>query len=270
LQPCPLPAIQCAQCPATTAQAADDSARQVRQLGCQTATATALSARRWQALLAEMQVPAASGASGRRRPRGARAHLPRRSERVRPWTCPSSGTLTARTSPSPAPPWCIPSRWLEQLHADPLPEILQGGRRSGVGHVLPFRYETFPHGTQVPTFKRRFDRRGICRLDQANRVLAVATSQRTANTWAKKLRSKSVTVRPGKTVAVQKLKGRLPLRASGEADLPRRRRSRRAARAGILIRWDGEKNRRSGRQLGDFFARPAPTTTVPCRWGTPR
>ena len=125
----------------------------------------------------------------------------------------------------------------------------------GWGMYYHFGYETFPQGTQVPTFKRELTAAQSAALDQANRVLARCDFAADRKYAGQQLKSKSITVGPGKTVVVQKVKG--PAAVTGirvKLDLPTAPTDRDVLRElAIQIRWDGEKEPSVWSPLGDFF-----------------
>ena len=92
----------------------------------------------------------------------------------RRWTCRSSATSTGRTRRSPIRPSCTTvGTGLEQLHADPLPEVVQDRRRPGLGRLLPVHLRDLsrraprcrPSSAICPP-------RMLAALDKANAVLS--------------------------------------------------------------------------------------------------
>jgi hypothetical protein len=126
---------------------------------------------------------------------------------------------------------------------------------SGWGQYYHFDYETFPAGTQVPTFKRELSAPESAALDEANRVLTRCEFATDCKYPGQKVTTKSVTVGAGKTVVVQKLKG--PSAITGirvKLDLPPAPADRDVLRElAFQIKWDGEKEPSVWAPLGDFF-----------------
>ena len=125
----------------------------------------------------------------------------------------------------------------------------------GWGLYYHFDYETFPPGTQVPTFKRDLSAAESAALDEANRVLTRCDFAEDCRYATQKVEAKSVAVAAGKTATVLKLKG--PSAITGirvKLDLPAPPADRDVLRElAIQIKWDGEKEPSVWSPLGDFF-----------------
>ena len=126
---------------------------------------------------------------------------------------------------------------------------------AGWGAYYQFNYETFPAGTRVPTFKRELSPEQSAALDRANNILARCDSGADLQLAGQKVKTQSVTVRPGKTVSVGKLKGPSAItRIRVKLDLPAAPADRDALRElAFQIRWDREKEPSVWSPLGDFF-----------------
>ena len=125
----------------------------------------------------------------------------------------------------------------------------------GWGAYFHFDYETFPPGTQVPTFKRELTPAESAALDQANEILTRCDFAADCKYAGQKQVTKSVTVAPGKSVKVENLKG--PRAITGirvKLDLPAAPGDRDVLRElALQIKWDGEQTPSVWAPLGDFF-----------------
>jgi hypothetical protein len=125
----------------------------------------------------------------------------------------------------------------------------------GWGQYYHFDYETFPAGTQVPTFKRELSAPESAALEEANRVLTRCEFETDCKYAGQKVNVNSLTAGAGKTVLVLKLRG--PLAITGlrvKLDLPAAPADRDVLRElAIQIKWDGEKEPSVWAPLGDFF-----------------
>ena len=125
----------------------------------------------------------------------------------------------------------------------------------GWGAYYHFGYETFPLGTQVPTFKRELPPAESAALDQANGILTRCDFAADCKYAGQKQTSRSVTVGAGKSVTVERLKG--PRAITGirmKLDLPAAPADRDVLRElALQIKWDGEQAPSVWTPLGDFF-----------------
>ena len=125
----------------------------------------------------------------------------------------------------------------------------------GWGAYFHFVYETFPPGTQVPTFKRELSDEELAALDQAEALLShCGPSSKPAQTDDRALQ-KIVEARPRSRVTVATLKGARALTGLRvKLDLPPPPADRDLLRELCLqINWDGEKEPSVWAPLGDFF-----------------
>ena len=126
---------------------------------------------------------------------------------------------------------------------------------AGWGAYYQFNYETFPAGTRVPTFKRELLPAQSAALDRANQILTRCDFAADCKYAGQKVKTQSVTVSPGKTVSVAKLKG--PSAITGlrvKLDVPAAPADRDALRElAFQIKWDREKEPSVWSPLGDFF-----------------
>lgn len=125
----------------------------------------------------------------------------------------------------------------------------------GWGAYYHFDYETFPKGTQVPTFKRELTPAESAALDDANAVLSNCGFPPGERVLREKQRTKEVQILPGNTTRLLELKG--PLAITGirmKLDLPAAPADRDLLRELVLqIKWDGEKEPSVWAPVGDFF-----------------
>jgi hypothetical protein len=129
----------------------------------------------------------------------------------------------------------------------------------GWGAYYHFNYETFPKGTQVPTFKRGLPSADLAALDQANAVLSNGGFGAGTKRPGEKLWSKAVKAAASKTTAVTRVKGPQaitgirvkldPPPAPGDLDTLRE--------LALQIKWDGEATPSVWAPLGDFFGTAA-------------
>lgn len=125
----------------------------------------------------------------------------------------------------------------------------------GWGAYFHFVYETFPTGTQVPTFKRELSPEENAALDKADAALSHC-GPGLAGTYAdQQVVRRNLEVRPGGEVTVAKLKGARAITGLRfKLDLPAGPRDRDLLRQLCLqISWDGEKQPSVWAPLGDFF-----------------
>ncbi|HVM48316.1 MAG TPA: DUF2961 domain-containing protein [Candidatus Acidoferrum sp.] len=125
----------------------------------------------------------------------------------------------------------------------------------GWGLYYHFDYETFPPGTEVPTFKRDLTAAESDALDQANRILRRCDFADDCRRAGETLHTKSVTVAAGKTALVQRLGGASAITGLRvKLDLPAAPADRDVLRElALQIKWDGEKEPSVWSPLGDFF-----------------
>jgi hypothetical protein len=116
----------------------------------------------------------------------------------------------------------------------------------GWGAYFHFNFETFPKGTQVPTFTRNLSAQETAALDEANAALTGCGPRQNGKETSGITRRKSTVV---------KIKG--PACISGiriHPQLPDVPEDRRALRETIIqIRWDGESEPSVWAPIGDFF-----------------
>ncbi|HZR16531.1 MAG TPA: glycoside hydrolase family 172 protein [Verrucomicrobiae bacterium] len=123
----------------------------------------------------------------------------------------------------------------------------------GWGAYFHFVYETFPKGTQVPTFKRELGPEDLAALDQADVLLNNGGVVQKSS--EDRVLQRTIEARPGSHANVVTLKGPRALKGIRvKLDLP-------AAPADLdflrelclQINWDGEKQPAVWAPLGDFF-----------------
>ncbi|HLH55641.1 MAG TPA: glycoside hydrolase family 172 protein [Verrucomicrobiae bacterium] len=123
----------------------------------------------------------------------------------------------------------------------------------GWGSYYHFVYETFPTGTQVPTFRRELEADALAALDRADTILKNCEPVK-PSTGSKTL-ERTVELGAGRKNAIATLKG--PAAITGiriKLDLPPSPADRDLLRELCLqITWDGEKSPSVWAPLGDFF-----------------
>jgi hypothetical protein len=126
---------------------------------------------------------------------------------------------------------------------------------AGWGAYYQFNYETFPPGTKVPTFSRELTPAQSAALDRANEVLTRCDFAADCQYPDQKVKTQSVTVRPGKTVTIEKFKG--PCAITGirvKLDVPAAPADLEVLRElALQIKWDREMEPSVWSPLGDFF-----------------
>jgi hypothetical protein len=125
----------------------------------------------------------------------------------------------------------------------------------GWGAYYHFDYETFPKGTQVPTFKRELNAEENAALDQANDILARCSFADAHKYPGQKVSTQSITISPGQRVRVVNLKGSRAITSLRvKLNLPSAPNDRDALRElALQIKWDGETQPSVWSPLGDFF-----------------
>ncbi len=129
----------------------------------------------------------------------------------------------------------------------------------GWGAYYHFTYETFPRGTQVPTFKRELSAGDSAALDRANSLLARCDFAASRQYVGQKTVTRSVTAGPGKTSAIVKMKGPQAITSLRmKLDLAATPAGRDLLRTlALQIKWDGDKQPSVWAPLGDFFGTAA-------------
>jgi hypothetical protein len=127
---------------------------------------------------------------------------------------------------------------------------------SGWGLYYHFDYETFPKGTQVPTFKRQLSREEESALDEANRALSECGPRRIEASWKQVTGDGVISNKTAKTAelegpaAIASLKVKLQLPAApAQLDMLRS--------LVLQIRYDNESQPSVWAPLGDFFGTAA-------------
>jgi hypothetical protein len=125
----------------------------------------------------------------------------------------------------------------------------------GWGAYYHFDYETFPKGTQVPTFKRELSAEENAALDRVNDVLANCNFAPARKPGDEKFLASAVTVPAGKSVPLANLAGARAITGLRlKLDLPAGDAARDVLRElAIQMKWDGEKEPSVWAPLGDFF-----------------
>jgi hypothetical protein len=125
----------------------------------------------------------------------------------------------------------------------------------GWGLYYHFTYETFPHGTQVPTFKRGLTVEESAALDRADEILSHCSTDAAPQRVGEALIGRAVEAGPGKTATIAELKGpRAITSLRMKLVLPSSPADRDLLRELVLrIRWDGEHQPSVWVPLGDFF-----------------
>ena len=126
----------------------------------------------------------------------------------------------------------------------------------GWGLYFHFTYQTFPQGTQVPTFKRELTGEESAALDKANEILCHCGSVSSSSANPRKdTVSKAVEVPASGKSVVAKLNGpRAITSLRVKLDLPAAPADRDLLRQLVIqINWDGEKEPSVWVPLGDFF-----------------
>jgi hypothetical protein len=126
---------------------------------------------------------------------------------------------------------------------------------AGWGLYYHFTYETFPKGTQMPTFKRELTPDESAALDRVDELLSHCGDGPASPRAGETSLSRSVEVRPGKSTTVAHLDGPGALTSLRmKLDLPAAPADRDLLRELVLqINWDGEKQPSVWAPLGDFF-----------------
>jgi hypothetical protein len=122
------------------------------------------------------------------------------------------------------------------------------------GHYYLY-YTTYPKGTRVPTFKRALAPEDSRALDRIDTVLANCGVDPTGKRVGEVTERRNITVLPGKTVEVLKVKGRRAITALRvHPDLPAPPADREVLRElALSIFWDGDSDPAVWSPLGDFF-----------------
>ena len=123
----------------------------------------------------------------------------------------------------------------------------------GWGQYYQFVYTTFPKGTQVPTFKRKFAPEENAALDEANRLLSNSGPRDMSRGYAKSGSDGLVGGNGGS--AADRLDGAGAITMiRAKVELPASPADRDVLRELVLqIRWDGEASPSVWAPLGDFF-----------------
>ena len=245
--------------PATTARAATTKPPASTSTGTPTATAAASSARRaTRSSSPRWKARAASGGSGRPRPEQGhvRIYLDGAS---RAGGRPAVRRLLRRQERAVHPLGPGPHRrhGLEQLHADPLPEVVQDRGRQGLGRLLPLHLRDLSQGHAGADLQRAVGRRGERgRSTRPTRSSAKAAPTRPGLPAEAGHAETTVTIEPGRPV-----RGRHARRAAGRSPacgvkgkFDDREDEIDALRELVLrITWDGEDKPAVWSPLGDFF-----------------
>jgi len=123
------------------------------------------------------------------------------------------------------------------------------------GQYFQFVYQTFPKGTQVPTFTRDLRPEEKQALGRANAILSRSDYTTLRPYLDQKWLREKVLIAPGKTVALPMLSGPGAITASrAKLDLPASPADRDALRElAIQISWDREQQPSVWAPFGDFF-----------------
>jgi len=118
----------------------------------------------------------------------------------------------------------------------------------GWGNYYHFNYETFPKGTNVPTFSRQLSPQDAAALEAADRTLANCRPDRASD-------AKELTIPAGSTVKLAELAGPRAITAiRARINLPPSPADREVLRElALRITWDGEAAPAVWAPLGDFF-----------------
>jgi len=125
----------------------------------------------------------------------------------------------------------------------------------GWGMYYHFGYQTFPEGTQVPTFSTQLSADEKSALDKANEALTRCGPTTPSDYVGESVTRSEVSVRSRGTTTVASLSGaRAVTRLRVKLDLPVSPQERDLLRElAIQIRWDGEAKPSVWAPLGDFF-----------------
>ncbi len=125
----------------------------------------------------------------------------------------------------------------------------------GWGQYFHFNYETFPKGTQVPTFRMKLTPEESAALDQANDILSRCDYAAAHPYEGQKVERNTVDLEPGKTKLVARLKGPQAVACiRAKFKLPPAPADRDALRELVIrIKWDGEAEPSVWSPIGDFF-----------------
>ena len=123
------------------------------------------------------------------------------------------------------------------------------------GRYYHFTYTTYPKGTALPTFKRQLSAEENAALDRANTVLSRGGDGLRVRRRGQQKMNQPVTVPPGGTVTVLRLKGQWAITGIDVSmDLPDAPADRDVLRELTLhMYWDGESRPSVWAPLGDFF-----------------
>ncbi len=129
----------------------------------------------------------------------------------------------------------------------------------GWGAYFHFGFETFPTGTQVPTFKREMSPEENAALDKADAALSTCGPGSGGPHPDQQVLQRNLEARPGKPVTVATLKGARAITSLRlKLELPGTPADRDFLRQLCLqISWDGEKQPSVWAPLGDFFGTAA-------------
>ncbi len=127
------------------------------------------------------------------------------------------------------------------------------------GRYYHFTYTTYPKGTILPTFKRNLSKAESEALDKVNEILTKLNFNSVLSKPDQTTLKPKVTVRPGSTARVARIKGTRAITAlKVNMDLPESPKDRDVLRELVLsIYWDGEKKPSVCVPLGDFFGSAA-------------
>jgi len=123
------------------------------------------------------------------------------------------------------------------------------------GAYYHFNYSTYPKGTVLPTFKRDFSLAELKAMARANEMLANCGADPAGKRRSEVTKCKTVTVGPGETSRVLRLKGKRVITAiKVKMDLPESPADRDILRElALSISWNGEREPSVWAPLGDFF-----------------
>ena len=123
------------------------------------------------------------------------------------------------------------------------------------GAYYHFTYTTYPTSTQLPTFTRKLSEEELDALERANAVLSRGGNDLLVRRRGQQKMTQPVTVPPGGTVTVLRLKGKWAITGIDVSmDLPDSPEDRDILRELTLhMYWDGEASPSVWAPLGDFF-----------------
>ena len=123
------------------------------------------------------------------------------------------------------------------------------------GEFFHFTYTTYPKTTRLPTFKRNLSPAELEALERANEILANCGADPAGVRPGQVTEQRSVTIAPGKTAAIVRLKGTRAITAINvKMDLPTSGKDYNLLRElALSIYWDGESAPSIWSPLGDFF-----------------